>query len=107
MTQQKFSAANNWTVNTIAVSLANNATFNITQYALTLNPGGNNQPGLVNGTAAGSAFGENINFTLNPNLARTVESAGRIAGDRALAAILQPEHGDGQWFCGDTTCRPE
>jgi hypothetical protein len=68
LTQQGFSAANNWAYVNNAVTLNPNATFNLTQYSLFLNPGGNGQPGLPNGTAAGSAFGENVNFTLNPNL---------------------------------------
>ncbi len=72
LTAEGYSAANNWSVNTNAVSLAGNATFNLTQYNLILNPGGNNQPGLPNGTAAGSAFGEVMKFTLNPNLAGPV-----------------------------------
>jgi hypothetical protein len=69
LTAQGFTNANNWTLTPNVVTLANNATFNITAYNLFLNPGGNNQPGLPNGTAAGSAFGETMQFTLNPNLA--------------------------------------
>lgn len=79
LTQQGYSAANKWTLVNNAVTLNNNATFNLTTYNLFLNPGGNNQPGLPNGTAAGSAFGENINFTLNPNLAGPVVPAGSTA----------------------------
>src|SRR5271157_3621548 len=56
LTMQQFSAANKWTLNMNAVTLDPNATFNITQYNLTLN-------------AAGSAFGEIMKFTLMPNLA--------------------------------------
>jgi len=56
LTTQGFSAANNWTLNTTAVTLNPNALFNIKQYNLTLNP-------------AGNAFGEVMSFTLNPNLA--------------------------------------
>jgi len=56
---QGFTAANNWTLLPNLLTLANNATFNITTYSLSLNP-------------AGSAFGERINFTLNPNLAGPV-----------------------------------
>jgi hypothetical protein len=66
---QGFTNANNWTLVTNAVALANNATFNITAYNLSLNPGGDNQGGIPNGTPAGSAFGETMEFTLNPNLA--------------------------------------
>jgi hypothetical protein len=56
LTMQGFSAANNWTLNTNLLTLANNATFNVTQYNLRLN-------------ATGDGFGEVMNFTLNPNLA--------------------------------------
>lgn len=70
LTAEGYSNANKWFFNTNTATLANNATFNITTYELTLNPGGNGQPGLADGTAAGSAFGENIDFTLNPNLAQ-------------------------------------
>jgi hypothetical protein len=56
---QGFTNANNWTLVTNAVTLNNNATFNITDYHLFLN-------------GAGNAFGENIDFTLNPNLAGPV-----------------------------------
>jgi hypothetical protein len=70
LTAEGYSNANNWFLNTNTATLANNATFNITDYKLTLNPGGNGQFGLPDGTAAGSAFGENIDFTLNPNLAQ-------------------------------------
>jgi hypothetical protein len=67
LTAEGYSNANNWTFNTNTVTLANNATFNLTAYNLFLNPGGNAQGGGVpNGTAAGSYFGENIDFTLNP-----------------------------------------
>jgi len=70
LTAEGYSNANKWFLNSNTVTLDNNATFNITDYKLILNPGGNGQPGLPNGTAAGSAFGENIDFTLNPNLAQ-------------------------------------
>lgn len=53
---QGFTAANNWTLANNVVTLANNATFNITAYNLFLN-------------GAGTAFGETMDFTLNPNLA--------------------------------------
>ena len=77
---QRFTGANNWTLNTTAVTLNNNATFNITQYNLALNPGGNNQGGgLPNGTPAGSAFSETMAFTLNPNLAGPNVPAGSTA----------------------------
>jgi hypothetical protein len=69
LTTEGYSNANKWSLVTNAVTLANNATFNVTQYNLILNPGGNDQPGLADGTAAGSAFGEVMEFTLNPNLA--------------------------------------
>jgi hypothetical protein len=65
---QGYTNGNNWTLAPNVVTLANNATFNITSYNLILNPGGNGQPGLANGTPAGSAFGEVMQFTLNPNL---------------------------------------
>jgi hypothetical protein len=52
---QGFTAANNWTLGAV-LPLDNNATFNITQYNLFLNAGG-------------TAFGEDMDFTLNPNLA--------------------------------------
>lgn len=57
--KQGFTAANNWTLVNNQLTLANNATFNITTYSLSLN-------------AAGTAFGETIDFTLNPNLAGPV-----------------------------------
>jgi hypothetical protein len=66
---QGFSAANNWSYVNNAVALDPNATYGLGQYELFLNPGGNGQPGLPDGTAAGSAFGEHVNFTLAPNLA--------------------------------------
>jgi hypothetical protein len=55
---QGFTAANNWTVDVIP--LANNATFNITEYDLCFN---------TCGTKVGLGFGEDMDFTLNPNLA--------------------------------------
>ncbi len=64
---QGFTAANNWTLDTNTVTLDNNATFDITAYNLSLNPGGNGQPGLPDGTAAGSAFGETLAMTLSAN----------------------------------------
>ncbi len=68
LTAQGFSAANNWTLNTGVANLTDPSTFTITQYNLSLNPGGINQGGgLLDGTAAGSAFGETMAFTLNPN----------------------------------------
>src|SRR5215470_8186520 len=67
---QGFSNANNWSLVANAVTLANNATFTLVQYSLFLNPGGNNQDGgLPIGTPAGTAFGEAIRLTLDPNLA--------------------------------------
>ena len=54
---QGFTNANNWTLSTTMVSLDPNATFNITKYELFLNP-------------AQTAFGETMDFTLNPNLAQ-------------------------------------
>ena len=77
---QQFTNGNNWTLNTNVVTLDNTATFNITQYNLGLNPGGNNQGGgLPNGTPAGSAFSETMAFTLNPNLAGPNVPAGSTA----------------------------
>ncbi len=91
---QSFTAANNWTLNTTAVSLDPNATFNITNYSLSLN-------------GAGTAFGETMAFTLNPNLAAPANCASRLDRHRTLAAILRYEHGHGQWLCGHATCCPE
>ena len=51
---QGFTNGTNWTLSPNVVTLANNATFNITAYNLFLNP-------------AGSAFGENFQFTLSAN----------------------------------------
>jgi hypothetical protein len=56
LTMQSFTAANNWSIDTNTVTLDNNATFNITQHELTLN-------------GPGTAFGQNFEFTINPNLA--------------------------------------
>jgi hypothetical protein len=56
LTTQGFTVANNWLVNTSAVVLANNATFNITTNNLFLN-------------GAGTKFGETNSFNLSPNLA--------------------------------------
>ncbi len=52
LTAEMFSAANNWSLDTSTVTLANNATFNVTQYNLTRN-------------GAGDAFGEVMKFTLD------------------------------------------
>jgi hypothetical protein len=57
LTAQKYSNANNWTLSGGVVSLDPNATFGLSQYELILNP-------------AGTAFGENVDFTLSPNLAK-------------------------------------
>jgi hypothetical protein len=54
---QGFTAANNWTLVNNVATLDDNATFNITAYNISLNPGG-------------TAFGETMDFTLNPNLAQ-------------------------------------
>jgi hypothetical protein len=70
---QGFTAANNWTLAPNVVTLANNATFNITAYNLFLNPGG-------------TAFGETMDFTLNPNLAAP---ANLPAGSTATLHWLQ------------------
>ncbi len=53
---QGFTAANHWTLNTNTLTLAANATFDITTYELSLNGGG-------------TAFGETFDVTLAPNLA--------------------------------------
>ncbi|HVU86436.1 MAG TPA: PEP-CTERM sorting domain-containing protein [Pirellulales bacterium] len=73
LTAQQFSAANNWSLNTNTVTLANNATFNITDYELTLN-------------GAGNAFGEEMDFTLNPALAAPMNVP---AGSTVTAHWLQ------------------
>jgi PEP-CTERM motif len=65
LTAQGFTAANNWTLNNNAVTLANNATFNLTTYNLYLNPGGANQGGGIGNAPAGTYFGENVAFTLS------------------------------------------
>jgi hypothetical protein len=66
LTAQGFTAANNWTLVNNAVTLNNNATFNITAYSLFLN-------------GAGTAFGETMDFTLNPNLAAPAVPGGSTA----------------------------
>lgn len=55
LTAEGYSQGNNWNYFPNVVTLSNTATFNITQYNLFLN-------------GAGTAFGENMGFTLNPNL---------------------------------------
>src|SRR6476660_9892934 len=70
---QGFTAANNWSLVTNAAPLDNNATFNITKYELFLNP-------------ANTAFGETMDFTLNPNLA---QPANLPAGSTATLHWLQ------------------
>jgi hypothetical protein len=82
LTAQGFTNANNWTLVNNAATLDNNATFNITQYNLFLNA--KDQP--VAGTSAGTLFGENMAFTLNPNLA---QPGGLPAGSTATLHWLQ------------------
>lgn len=66
MTAQGFTAANNWSLVANTVTLANNATFNITAYDL-----------FLNGT--GTAFGQNFDVTLNPNAASPPVPNGSVA----------------------------
>jgi PEP-CTERM motif len=67
LTAQGFTGANNWSLVNNAVTLANNATFNLTTYNLFLNPGGDDQGGGIGAAAAGTYFGENVGFTLSAN----------------------------------------
>lgn len=63
---QGFTVANHWTVSNNTVTLNENATFNITAYNLFLNGGG-------------TAFGQTMDFTLNPNLASPAVPGGSTA----------------------------
>lgn len=63
---QGFTGANNWTLSTNTSTLDPKAVFNLTSYQLYLNGGG-------------TAFGEEIKFTLDPNLAKPNVPAGATA----------------------------
>lgn len=63
---QGFTAANNWSLVTNNAPLDANATFTVSDYHL-----------FLNGT--GTAFGQNIDFTLNPNLASPAVPGGSTA----------------------------
>jgi hypothetical protein len=79
LTKQGYSPANNWNLVTNAVPLAANATFTIDTaagkgYFLTLNP-------------AGNAFGEEVDFTLNPNPAAPAAAAGTTVTEHWLQYV--------------------
>jgi hypothetical protein len=82
---QGFTAANNWTLVNNLLTLANNATFNITQYNLFLN-------------GAGTAFGEDMDFTLNPNLTGPVVPAGSTATLHWLQVLNEDKQYNGFGF---------
>jgi hypothetical protein len=70
---QGFTNKNNWTVVNNMAPLDNKATFNVTAYNLSLNGGG-------------TAFGETMDFTLDPNLA---QPANLPAGSEATLHWMQ------------------
>jgi hypothetical protein len=84
LTAQGFTAANNWNLGPV-LPLANNATFNITQYNLCFNTCTWNAGGR---TYVGAGFGEDMDFTLDPNLAAPLNvPAGSIVTEHWLQII--------------------
>jgi|SRR5580704_3549474 hypothetical protein len=89
---QGFTAANNWSLGPV-LALANNATFDITQYNLCFNTctGGGQ-------TFVGSGFGEDMDFTLNPNLAGPAVPAGSTVTEHWLQVVQTNAQVNGYGF---------
>jgi PEP-CTERM motif-containing protein len=89
---QGFTAANNWTLGPV-LPLADNATFNITQYNLCFNTctGGGK-------TIVGAGFGEDMDFTLDPNLAVPATPAGSTVTEHWLQVVQTNAQVNGYGF---------